>query len=341
MFKCSVAFVIFTCTLSLSLAGCDQAEPADSNSATAAVAQSEQPSIGPAFGVMVQSPHLFVGELVSTVQGPTAQSYPPIYSFRLGIRVTEAFRGDPATGDEVMLQYSARQTEQPVFNEGEEYVIAAKIGRNGGLEVVWLAMATEDLLAQARLAAVMPLGWRVEDGKLLSPWAWQGASTWPASEGGDGYACSKSGRPALLAGEGVTLTSELVPPAEAIKWTNPDGDGEYTITVTNTTDKPIDVPALLSSAEGEILWNESLVIICQAVARPAPLAEGVPADVTATELAPGQSVSTVVNAFRLKNIEWPRGGYRVEFTFCLGELATTESFYYKSNHHDPIRNALD
>ena len=32
-----------------------------------------------------------------------------------------------------------------------------------------------------------------------------------------------------------------------------------------------------------------------------------------------------------------RGGYRIEFRFCLGELAVTKSMYYMSRHHDKLR----
>ena len=36
---------------------------------------------------------------------------------------------------------------------------------------------------------------------------------------------------------------------------------------------------------------------------------------------------------------WPKGGYRIEFQFCLGEKSATKSFYYLSKHHDAIRDA--
>ena len=58
------------------------------------------------------------------------------------------------------------------------------------------------------------------------------------------------------------------------------------------------------------------------------------AEADSTEVA-----GTTVNAFRLKNVKWPRGGYRIEFQFCLGELNSTQSFYYLSRHHDKIRAA--
>lgn len=122
----------------------------------------------------------------------------------------------------------------------------------------------------------------------------------------------------------------------AIKWTNPDGDGQYEVTVTNSSDRVVDVPALLSSGD-HILWAESLVILCQDRAYACPGCKGVSGEVAATRLQPGQSVSTVVNALQLDGPEWPRGGYRIEFQFCLGEKSQTESFYYMSRHHDKIR----
>ena len=100
-----------------------------------------------------------------------------------------------------------------------------------------------------------------------------------------------------------------------------------------------DVPALLSDESG-VRWNESLVIVCQGKARPTPLAAPLKAAPKATRLEAGKGVSTVANALRLKDVEWPRGGYRIEFTFCLGELASTQSFYYLSKHHDVIRDRV-
>jgi hypothetical protein len=47
----------------------------------------------------------------------------------------------------------------------------------------------------------------------------------------------------------------------------------------------------------------------------------------------------VVNALRLQGPEWPQGGYRIEFQFCLGEKSKTQSFYYLSKHHDALREA--
>ena len=297
--------------------------------------------VGPDFNAMQLSPHLFIGTLTGSVAGPVARSEPPIYSFTLTFQVSDVLRGDLKAGTSAAVQFRARQAAPPTFTEGRQYIVAAQRDpRSGRVLAVALHESTEELLDQARLAGSLPVGWRVDRGKLVSPWASLGETTWPAEPTDiEAPACSKTGRPALLAGGGIRLTCEPVPPKQAIKWTNPDGDGEYTITVTNTTDKPLDVPALLSDENG-ILWNESLMIVCQGAARAAPLAGPIEKAPKPTRLEPGASVSTVVNALRLSDVEWPRGGYRVEFTFCLGELAATQSFYYKSNHHDAIREAL-
>ena len=151
--------------------------------------------------------------------------------------------------------------------------------------------------------------------------------------------CEKTGRPALLAGPTVAWTVEPVPPTKSIQWTNPDGDGEYKITLTNPTDQPVSVPALLTQ-DGKALWRESLVILCQDHAYTCPGCKGVTGKVAPLVLKPRESVSTVVNALALQGPEWPQGGYRIEFTFCLGEKAKTMSFYYMSRHHDPLRDAI-
>jgi hypothetical protein len=186
----------------------------------------------------------------------------------------------------------------------------------------------------------VPLGWTVEKGRLRSPWAGLGRKAWPAEARAKGsLVCAETGRPALFVGEGVELTAEPVPPKVALKFGNPDGDGEYRITVKNVTDKPVTIPALLSDGK-TILWDESLVLLCQKKVYTVPGARGLAKAPQPTVLKPGESVSGIVNALRLQGPEWPRGGYRIEFQFCLGEKSVTRSFYYTSKHHDPLREKL-
>jgi len=282
---------------------------------------------------------VFIGRLKSVSAGPVGKSNPPVYIHRLTFTLAKLLRGR-LDGPNIVCSHSARQMRRPKFPEGKMCVVAAAAGR-GGMRVLRVEEQTEGNLAAATVACSLPLGWTFKDGKLVSPWASLPGKPWTAEgKGLEAPAkCSKTHRPALLAGKDITLTAEPVPPAKAIKWTNPDGDGQYEITVANPTDKPVIVPALLSR-DGRVLWEESLVILCQGKSYPCPGAKGVSGKVSPTTLKPGQSIATVVNALRLEGPKWPRGGYRIEFQFCLGEKSRTKSFYYLSRHHDKIRKNL-
>ena len=282
---------------------------------------------------------VFTADLKSALAGPVMRSMPPIYTHKLILVVKDVLRGDLAPGDKLTLNHSARQVKMPTFPVGEVCLVTASISK-GHTVARFVRKADAPLMKIARQAASLPLGWSKRKGKFVSPWADLGAKAWPKSAPPVAVAavCGVTGRPALLAGAGVSMKVEKVPPKKQIKWTNPDGDGSYTVIITNETDKPVKVPALLSDDRG-VLWNESLVMLCQDKARPVPGAKGVKAAVKPTVLKPKQSIMTVVNTFCLKDIRWPRGGYRVEFQFCLGELSVTKSFYYLSRHHDAIRQA--
>ena len=281
---------------------------------------------------------VFTAKLNGVDAGPVGQSFPPMYTHQLHFIVEKVLRGPLEPGAKLTCSHVARQHNRPVFPAGKVcLVVAGKAGGRMRAEIVEETSAEK--LAEVTLACLMPMGWKLDAGNPVSPWAALGEKAWSGTGGSESQiACSKTGRPALLAGGDVTFKVEKVPPKKEIKWTNPDGDGQYKITVTNAADKPIAVPALLSDGD-KILWRESLVILCQGKAYTCPDCQGVSKEVQSTKLQPGQSVSTVVNALRLDGPEWPRGGYRIEFRFCLGEHSQTMSFYYMSRHHDKIRKA--
>lgn len=287
-----------------------------------------------------QSQHVFEGKLTGVIPGPVARSFPPIYNYRLTFEVSNVLRGSTPNNKPVTCFYSIRQKTPPVFPEGKPCLIAAESSR-GSLKAVKLEQVSTGNLNDARFATMLPLGWSFRDGKLSSPWAALGSKAWPASQREKGFlACSKTGRPVLLSGPAAEFTVTPVPPVKEVKFSNPDGDGEYKITVTNKTTKPLRIPAL-RQAKGKILWSESLVILCQKKTYPVPASAGLSMPTEATVLKPGKSVSTVVNALALNGPEWPRGGYRIAFQFCLGEQSNVQSFYYMSRHHDPIRDKLN
>lgn len=286
---------------------------------------------------------VLLGTLTRAQPGPVARSLPPIHTHRLSFDVEKVLRGDVAAAEgPIELHHSARQNEAPTFPLGDLCLVAASRSRGRLIASVVLS-ANEQNIKAVTAACQLPLGWSMQGTKPLSPWASLGDAAWnvaagDASELKSELVCKKSGRPALLVGDGIAFAVEKVPPKEVIKWTNPDGDGEYKITLTNTTDEPVAIPALLSAGD-KILWDECVLILCQNKVYPIPAAAGVSGPVTATTLAAGESISHVVNALSLSGPEWPKGGYRIEFRICLGEKSQTMSFYYRSKHHDAIRDA--
>jgi hypothetical protein len=292
-----------------------------------------------AFQKWGQSEVVLTGKLTKVIPGPVGLSDPPLYSHRLEFQIDKVLRGSLKKGDMVMASHSIRQKERPTFPEGKECLVSLSFVRN-----FWVIRSVQELkpeeLAQAEMACAVPLGWTMEKGQLVSPWAKLGKSAWPAdSKLTSAVICSVTGRPGWLAGSGVAFSVEPVPPKVPIQFRNPDGDGEYKITLKNTTDKPVTVPALLTDGK-TVFWDDCLVILCQNKVYPIPGVKGLKGELKPVELKPGESISTVVNALRLEGPEWPRGGYRIEFSFCLGEKSGTQSFYYFSRHHDPIREKL-
>ena len=277
-----------------------------------------------------------VAKLTKVTAGPVAKSMPPIYNHTLHLSVEQSLGGPLKKGTELLARHSARQVKPPEFPEGKSCVVGLSNVR-GAWRVDSIKEATEEELTPLLARLALPRGWTTDqNNKPLSPWP-EDSGVWPLSNPGTPE-CVRSGRPALRCGKDIALSTEKVPPEKAIKWTNPDGDGLYKITVTNTSkEEERVVEALLRDPAGEILWDESLVIICQGTSDVVPGSNGAGRDALPVKLKPGESVSGVVNALALDGPKWPRGGYRIEFQFCLGELGETESFYYMSRHHDAIR----
>ena len=271
-------------------------------------------------------------------QGPTARSFPPIYNHTLTLKVDQVLRGSLKSGTVLKANHSARQQAKPNFPEGK--VVVALSNVRGGNRIEGLELADAKKLATIQLACELPLGWRQLNGKTLSPWAKQKDRAWPkGAKAGAKHFCTTTGRPALLVNSNAIFHAAKVEPKKAIKWTNPDGDGEYKITVSNPTDQPLTVDALRREGK-RVLWKESLVILCQGQAYTAPGSVGLLRPTQPVVLKPGETISTVINALELQGPNWPRGGYRIEFQFCLGQRSSKQSFYYMARHHDVIRASL-
>ncbi|MCS7304883.1 MAG: hypothetical protein NZ602_07230 [Thermoguttaceae bacterium] len=237
--------------------------------------------------------------------------------------------------------------EKPEFSLEKPSLIAAYRfrvkGQTDRLAIARLELANPTNLAEAKKACALPFGWRQQDGQVISPWAELGLKTWSGDTFGVQTCCSKTGRPALLAGDKITMKIEPVPPAKNLQWQNPQGDGEFTITISNPTQEPVTVPALLAK-DNTILWGNSLVILWdnkgQIILCPTPDFQPDPGPVKPVTLQPGQSVSWVLNVFKIPGVQWRWGGDEYVFHICLGERCLIQGFYYFAPHHDPIRRRV-
>ena len=284
--------------------------------------------------------HVFTGTLNKVVAGPVGLSFPPVFTHKLTFTVKEVIRGDLKPGDEVTASQVARQRVRPVFPEGKDCVVGGEKSR-GSLQAKDVVEFDPKKIDAIRLACALPLGWGGDLSKIRSPWADLPAK-WLRLRNRrkvPSISAPRAGRPALGFGSGASFEVEKVPPEKEIKWTNPDGDGEYKITVSNSTGQPVTVPALRRVGE-KILWKESLVVLCQSKTYPAPGAKGLSFETLPVTLQPGQKVSGIVNPLALEGPSWPKGGYRISFQICLGERSSTQSFYYMSRHHNAIRSKL-
>ena len=279
--------------------------------------------------------HVLVGTLSEVRTGPVGQSMPPLYTYTLTFQVDDVLRGDLPVGEKVSFQYSERTPNPTVFQNQQPYVLSARrIGER--LELQNLRLAEDAPLDLFRSQAQIPAGWQMHEGKLYSPWAGLPDAAWPHPVADNLPTCAATGRPAYALPPGVTFEVKPVPPETEIEWTNPDGDGDYEITLTNTTEQPVTLQAL-PARDGTPLWAEAVILQIQHRAYPAPGATGNWADTEATHLPPGESISGILRPISVEGPQWPRGGSRVILTFLLAERMHTESFYYMSRHHDDLR----
>jgi hypothetical protein len=340
----SFKFIVVICLLAFFVNFASAAENVAGRTAGLSGPRAPKPK-SPKSDPILDSGILFSATLDSVTAGPVAQSYPPIYTHTLKLTVRKVFRGNLKPGQTITANHQTRQHKMPTFPKNKLCLVTVSDVR-GSLNVDFIKEATGDLLSKAKLAKSMPVGWTLKgkERMMVSPWASMGKGFWPKDSKftKDMAVCSVTGRPALFVGNEIQFKVAPVPPVKKIKWTNSDGDGLYKVTVTNPTKRPLIVHALLKDGD-RILWNESIAMICNKAkpgVQPAPGCKKVPKTVDRVILQPGQSVSGQINVFGLKGVEWPRGGYRIEFMFALGEKSAKHSFYYLSRHHDKVRDKV-
>jgi hypothetical protein len=281
-----------------------------------------------------QSEFVMKAKLTGVQAGPVQPSIPPVHHFTVQLADPEMLRGTkPET---LQFRYQFRGENPPAMPKDAVVLVGGKTAEK--LQVLTIIIPSDDkMLTAVKRALSVPAGWKIVGENVKSPWADLGDKPWHKSFADVRVKCAQSGRPMLLVGDAVSFTVEQVKPAMEVKFKNTYGDGQFKLTVTNKSDKPVQVPALLTDGK-DILWDECVVVLSKDAVVTMPRA-GKATTAKSVELKPGESVSGVIDVLPLSGIEWPKGGQRVYMQFCLGEKVQENFFYYHSGHHDALREA--
>ncbi|MFN3198949.1 MAG: hypothetical protein ACE366_11130 [Bradymonadia bacterium] len=272
---------------------------------------------------MNQSDTVVVARIAKIVTHDVLESYPAQHVVALNIDVTQHIKGRHPGATEPVYLHTIFEAEIPRVGDSvllgiNRNVQTLKLKEHNAPPVSWsirgIAQPTKENVARATRASAEPVGWVLKDGSVKAPIV---------------------GRRSLRVGPHVQIDVEQVAPEQDVKWSNPFGDGKFKITVTNTSKEIVTVPALLEKG-GEILWDESLLYVHLGQAHAMPNAKGMPADANPARIAPGYSVSTVVDMLPIDYEGWA-GGAREQFTFAIGDASVTSFFYYQRTYHDPMR----
>lgn len=284
-----------------------------------------------------QAELIFVAEVKdSTLGAAVGLSQPPRYSVEVSFVNEELIRGSEVPKG--VLTQIVYAENPPLPRVSSKQIVAATQSPNGWI-IEALLEATDDNLARAKRFASIPHGWTFEADEVISPWASLDDYQWPkdAQVKGEVF-CTKTGRPALFAAKNLVLEVEQVVPKNANKFQNPFGDGKFQVSLSNRGTADVEVPALLTD-NGQILWEASMVAIQAGEAY--PLGRTAPsAEVKSVTLKGGETLTGYIDVLPLEGVQWPRGGSRVSFNFCLGELSASHFFYYFSGLHDKMREAI-
>jgi hypothetical protein len=305
---------------------------------------------------LAKTPIAFIGTMANVIPGISTRSMPPINHYKLIFQNIRSLRGSVSTtefgyhqqgkgfGRPQMIQNAAgsgtsfneEQVKEPTA--GVTYLACTSDGQHINTLVELDHQTIEQLLHSSK----MPLGWNQQsNGQYESPWQYSHAKNikWHDNQRFAGNEkCAKTGRPLLITPDDISLLCEPVKATHTKEYQNPDGDGVFKLTITNNSNRPVEIPALLRDTRSKkILWEESVFVITDAGNHFFP-GHGQARDVEPTVLEPHESVSTKLDTLTLHGLSWPQGGWRLNLRFCLGDKAIEGNYYYFTNHHEPLRH---
>ncbi|NUP08259.1 MAG: hypothetical protein HOW73_19590 [Polyangiaceae bacterium] len=134
--------------------------------------------------------------------------------------------------------------------------------------------------------------------------------------------------------DGLKWSVAQVPPAKVVQWSNEYGDGLFQLTLHNDGAAAVEVRGLFEQG-GDVQWANALTVRDESGRELRLPSNPMKKDAKPVVLAPGASISTVVDV-KPFGIAHPAGGSRFYYSFGLGDLRTSSFFYYLHTLHGPM-----
>ncbi|UJR37564.1 hypothetical protein I4U23_030265 [Adineta vaga] len=312
---------------------------------------------------LAKTPIAFIGTITDVILGLSTRSMPPIDHYKLRFQNIRSLRGSingtefdyqqrGSNGQGMLRIIQNPDGSETIANDTQEKEVREPTSGltylaciSDGQFISTLVELDNNTIEQLLQSSQMPLGWNKQsNGQMESPWQHSHAkhAKWYNNQRFAGCEkCFKTGRPLLITHEDISFSCEPVKALQTKEYQNPDGDGVFQLTVTNKSNRPVEIPALLRDIRSKkILWEESIFVITDAGNHFFP-GHGHAHDVESTILEPHESVSTKLDTLTLHGLSWPQGGWRLKLRFCLGDKATEGNYYYFTDHHEPIRKKAE
>ena len=219
---------------------------------------------------------------------------------------------------------------EPHYPKDATWLVATSTFPPSGRNIDFMAPATDRLLSLADRTLALPLGWTLDKGRPLSPWAALGDKAWPKECAGRQRASVCQNDPPRAAGRREHLSQPRSCPPKCINSAIPSA------TANSRSPSPTAAPTLprcrrLSDGK-RIRWEDSLVVVdVSTVANygmPCLLAGagkwGTAQALQPVVLKPNQSISTIVDVLQAKGVLFQPGGAQLLLPLLPGRKVKPE-----------------
>ncbi|CAF1404990.1 unnamed protein product [Didymodactylos carnosus] len=263
------------------------------------------------YDILPKSPVAFIGTLVDIVDHNQTGS---LHSYDLTFENIQLLRGNIVQEKAFLYRKQShpiteQNDEQRKLELKREYL--ACLNNSTTIHSLFEIDFINDAAELVQIAG-LPVGWSKQTDEYFSPWKNHHRKWWSSSS--DTFKnvpkCNDCQRPALTTGDSITMSVKRV-----------DNKSQFELTVTNTSDKPVQIPALVCDKQSKIiLWHDSIFVMSNLNNDQHFFPKTNESDeVECVELGPYQSISIILDITMLNNLILEQDDTDISLIFCLGE----------------------